>query len=315
MKGNRLIVPTAIMLLLLVVLCAADLLLGGSISIKNMGEAAADILLKLRLPRILTALFSGAALALGGMQMQSIFRNPLADPHIAGVSAGAALGAALATMLAGASVGLGTVAAAFAGAMLCSSLVLFVSYRTSSSTTLLVFGIMLGFIINAIVAILQFTSSAESLKLYYSWAAGSFSSAGWMGVIGIGVSLVLGLLPAIYNTKGLDLILFGESFAHLSGADTSKISWLSLLSCSLMTGAVTAFCGPLGFIGIAAPHIARRIFRTSVHGTLIPASLLTGAVLSVCADLLSQMWPSPVPAGSTLAIIGIPVILFILLRK
>ncbi len=309
---RRGIIPI-IVLLCLALLCAADLMWGGSQGLSSLGDAASTVLLKLRLPRMLTALLAGSALALGGLQMQSIFRNPLADPHIMGVSAGAGLGAALVTMAGAAS--LGVTAAAFVGALACSALVMLVSSRTSSTSTLLIFGIMLGFIVSAAVALLQFTSSAESLKLYYSWAAGSFSSSGWTGVSVIASALVLGTIPAVINGKGLDLILFGDAYASLSGANVKRIRIFSLLSCSLLAGTVTAFCGPLGFVGIAAPHIARRIIGSSVHKLLIPASLLTGAVLSVAADLFSRLWGTPLPAGSILAIIGIPVILIILLRK
>lgn len=305
--------------LLLAAFCAADLLLGGS----QFADAGALVIGKIRLPRMLNALLAGAGLAIGGLQMQSIFRNPLADPHIMGVSAGAGLGAALATMGAAAggamvSSGIanaGIVSAAFAGALACSALILLVSSRTSSTYTLLLFGVMLGFIVSAAVTLLQWGSNAESLKLYYSWAAGSFSNAGWEGAAAIGTASLAGLLLCLFNCKGLDLILFGDEYTRLSGANVQLIRFLSLASCSLIAGTATAFCGPLGFVGIAAPHIVRGLSGTSLHRILIPGTLLTGAALAVCADLLSQIWSTPLPAGSILAIIGIPVILYILIKK
>ena len=260
---------------LLVLMIAADLACGG--------EAGAQVLLHLRTPRVLTALLAGASLALAGGQMQSVLRNPLADPHIMGVSAGAALGAALATMLVGHSLpgifnGITIAATAFAGALSAAAVILLASRRFRTASSLLIFGVMLGFIVNALVAILQFTSDAESLKMFYSWSAGSFSNSGWNETGIMAVTLVIGLTLAMLNSKGLDIILFGDEFAAMSGAPVQKIRLSAILGCSLMTATVTAFCGPLGFVGIVAPHIARGIFRTSSHRTIIPACMLTGSM-------------------------------------
>ena len=177
---------------------ALDLLLGGSSGLAAFREEG--LVIGIRLPRALTALLCGAALSLGGLQMQSIFRNPLADPHIMGVSAGAGLGAALATM---AGIGSGIIFPAFAGALICSLLVLAVASRTSSSSTLLMFGVMLGFAVNAIVAILQFSTAAEQLKLFYSWSAGSFSNMGFTGIYILAAVLAAALLTlAFYYFSG-----------------------------------------------------------------------------------------------------------------
>lgn len=322
--GRR--IPYSIILAAAVLaLAAADVLWGG-----NAGGDA-FIITRIRLPRVAVALISGAALALGGLQMQSIFRNPLADPHIMGVSAGAGLGAATALLLGsagaaglssmGAAVtgGLTLAASAFIGAALSAALVMVVSTKAKSTSTLLIFGIMLGFIINAIVAVLQFSSNSESLKAYYSWAAGSFSNCSWPQVITMAICLSIGLALAAGNIKGLNIILFGDEYAELSGARTRRIRLSAMTACCIMTGAVTAFCGPLGFVGIVAPHIARRISGRqfcSDHRRTIPTSMLAGAGLCTAADLASQLWSrivSPVPVGSSLAIIGIPLILLILI--
>ena len=296
---------------LIVLMVVADLACGG--------EAGAQVLLHLRTPRVLTALLAGAALSLAGGQMQSVLRNPLADPHIMGVSAGASLGTALATMLGGHALpgifkGITISAAAFAGALGAAAVILLASRRFRTASSLLIFGVMLGFIVNAVVAILQFTSDAESLKMFYSWSAGSFSNAGWNEIGILGISLTIGLVMAIRNSKGLDIILFGDEFATMSGAHVQKIRLNAILGCSLVTATTTAFCGPLGFVGIVAPHIAPGIFRTSSHRIIIPACLLTGALTALAADLLSQISPSPLPVASTMAIVGVPVILYILLR-
>ena len=298
MKRRRNIVAGIIGLAVLVALAAADLLCGGA--------ADSQVLLLLRAPRVATALLAGAALALSGTQMQSIFRNPLADPHIMGVSAGASLGAAIATMSAiSHSGGLSVALAASVGAMASALIILLASKKFHSASTLLIFGIMLGFIVNALVAILQFSTDAESLKIFYSWSAGSFSTTTWSDIITL----------AIAGRKGLDIILFGDEFALMAGAKVGNIRLTALLSCCIMTGAVTAFCGPLGFVGITAPHIARWMFGTSSHKVIIPASILTGGIISIAADLISQLSPSPLPTASTMALVGIPVILYILIGK
>lgn len=295
-------------MVLLALVCVADIMWGG--------HAGHEIMWHLRLPRMVTALLAGAAMALSGSQMQSIFRNPLADPHIMGISSGASLGAAIATMYAGAAIGEASVAlSASIGAAGAAAIILYASGRFRNASILLIFGVMLGFIITAVVSILQFSSDAESLKTFYSWSAGSFSNTTWAETAIIAGTLAAGLMIAIWNHKGLDLILFGDEFTELSGGTPSRIRLSALLSCSLMTGAVTAFCGPLGFVGIIGPHIAKALLGTSAHKAVLPASILTGGLIGVCADLISRMTPSPMPVASTMALLGIPVILYIMLKR
>ena len=244
-----------------------DLMVGGG----GMSWASGAVLWKLRVPRVLTALLAGGALALSGAQMQAVFRNPLADPHIMGVSGGAGLGAAIATMALGTSTafftGFTVAVAAFLGAFVAAALVIAVSARFRSVTTLLVFGVMMGFIFSALSSVLQYTAGEESLKLFYSWMAGSFSGCRFSEVALMAGALVIGLVLAFCNGKGLDIILFGEEYATLSGASTRRILSLSMLSACLMTGTVTAFCGPLGFVGIVAPAP-----RSPHHGLLGPSA-------------------------------------------
>ncbi len=268
-----------------------DLLTGGGINLPS--EA---ILWKLRLPRMLTAVVAGAALALSGAQMQAIFRNPLADPHLMGVSGGAGLGAAVAAL---AVTGLGTwaggvtlVSAAFAGALLTGLLIVAVAARTESTTTLLLVGVMLGFVLSALSSILQYSAGEESLKLFYSWMAGSFSGVSYTGLAFMAVLLLVGLALALSQLKALDLILFGDAYAAFSGASL-----------------------PLGFVGIAAPHLVRRVTGTSAHRTVLPGSMLAGACLSLAGDILAHLGRTPLPVGSTLALIGIPLILALLWRN
>lgn len=297
-------------------LACADLLTGGT----GLTGLDAGIFLKLRLPRMLTAVLSGACLSLAGLQMQSVFRNPLADPHIMGVSAGAGTGAAMATLLIGTSLpaalsGLTVATAAFLGALLTSMLVVTVASKFQSTTTLLIFGVMLGFIFSALTSILEYSANAESLKVFYSWSAGSFSGSRPGEVAVIASALLIGVTLTYINNKGLDIALFGDEYASLAGADISRIRGIAMIGSCLMAGAVTAFCGPLGFVGIVAPHIARGFLGTSVHMKVIPAVMLTGAGLTLVADILSNAFPTPLPVGSTMALIGIPIILTILMKR
>ena len=308
MTKRRHIIFLTICISLLTVACLADLAWGGTVD--------AEVMKHLRLPRTVTALLAGAAMALAGSQMQSIFRNPLADPHIMGISSGATLGAAIATMYTGTALaGTSIALSASTGAGGAAAIILYASGRFRNASTLLIFGVMLGFIITAVVSILQFTSDAESLKSFYSWSAGTFSNTTWAETAIIGGTLIAGLLIAICNHKGLDLILFGDEFTELSGGTPSRIRLSALISCSLMTGAVTAFCGPLGFVGIIGPHIAKALLGTSSHKIILPATLLTGGLIGVCADLISRMTPSPMPVASTMALLGVPVISYIMLKR
>lgn len=307
---------TVLILAAVLLLMAADLCAGGA----GFGLPDKVIFMKLRLPRMLTAILAGASLSLAGLQMQTIFRNPLADPHIMGVSAGAGTGAAIATLIIGSSLpaalsGLTVVSAAFVGALLSSALVMLVSSRIHSATTLLIFGVMLGFVFSAITSILEYSANAESLKVFYSWSAGSFIGNGITGLLIISATLLAGIVLALVANRGLDLLLFGEEYAAMAGANPSHIRNISMVGSCLMAGAVTAFCGPLGFVGIVAPHIARTLTASSVHLRTIPATLLVGSGLSLLADILSQVFPVPLPVGSTMAVIGIPIIIYIMFAK
>lgn len=304
------------MVLAVMILAAADLLCGGA----GFGAPDRVIFLKLRFPRMLTAILAGASLALAGLQMQTIFRNPLADPHIMGVSAGAGTGAAVATLLIGTALpgmlsGLTIVSASFIGALLTSALVVLVASRIRGTTTLLVFGVMLGFVFSAVTSILEYSANAESLKVFYSWSAGSFIGGGYGGITIIAIALLAGLALSLVNNRRLDVALFGEDYASMTGVSPVRTRNISMIGSCIMTGAVTAFCGPLGFVGIAAPHVARAVAGTSMHVRTIPVTLLTGAGLSVLADILSQVLSRPLPVGSTMAIIGAPIIIYILLKK
>ena len=301
----------AIMLLmwLFLVLAGLDLLVGDGISVPS-----GVFLWKLRVPRMLAAVVAGGSLALAGAQMQALLRNPLADPHIMGVSGGAGLGAAIAALAIGTS-GVSMVSAAFAGALLTGLLIVWVSARIHSTGTLLLVGVMLGFIFSAVSSVLQYHAGEESLKLLYSWMAGSFQGVGPGGVAVMAAAMAIGLVLAISSQKGLDLMLFGEEYASTSGVPIRRLRLAVMIGCALMTGAVTAYCGPLGFVGIAAPHIVRKAFGTSAHRTVLPLAPVTGACLALLADIIAHLGTTPLPVGSTLALVGIPLVIILLWKN
>lgn len=287
----------------LVLLCTGDLFC--------KGMPSEEIMLYLRLPRMLTALIAAGGLSVAGAQMQSIFRNPLADPYIMGVSSGAALGAATVTLL-GLNSGISLSLAAICGAGISAAIILVVSAKIREANTLLTFGILLAFFTSAMITILQYTAEATQLKSYYLWSAGSFSSADYMAIAIMSTALAAGLWLGISNAKALDLILFGDEYTVYAGASPRKIRIKAIMSACLIAGSVTAFCGPIGFVGIVVPQLVRKIFRSSSHRRVLPLCLLLGASFGLFADICSQLWMLPVSA--TMAFVGIPIIIDILLK-
>jgi len=314
MASQQETVKRGTLILMLLLLAGLDLLVGS-----GFGLPSPVILWKLRFPRMLTAIIAGSSLALAGVQMQALFRNPLADPHIMGVSGGAGLGAAIAALTLGSAsaalTGFGLAGAAFLGAVLGGAIIVAVSARVKSTGTLLLCGVMLGFVFSALSSVLQYSAGEESLKLFYSWLSGSFSAVPYSGLAIMGGALLVGFSLSASCRRGLDTVLFGDDFAAFSGASVHRIRLATMLGCALMTGAVTAFCGPVGFVGIVAPHVARRVLGTSAHRQVIPGAMLCGSCLALCGDILSHAGPTPLPVGSTLAIIGIPLILVLLWRS
>ena len=302
--------PETILAAVLLLLAGTDLLTGGG-GISIPSEA---VFLKLRLPRLLTAVIAGGALSLCGIEMQSIFRNPLADPHIMGISSGAGLGAAIA-VAAGGTAAWSLAGGALAGAFLTAAAIMAVSSRIKSATTVLLTGVMTGFILSAVTTVIQFRVSEQGLKVIYSWASGNFAGNDTTGILVMAGAAVIGLAIALAIRKGLDILLFGEEFATLSGAPVRRIRLSAILSCCIMCAAVTAFCGPIGFVGIVAPHVARTLTRSSVHSRIIPSGIMSGAVICIAADIIASLSASPLPSGSAVAFIGIPLILFAMLSQ
>lgn len=280
---------------------------------------AADraIVLDIRLTKALTAVIAGAALGVSGMQMQTVFRNPLAGPYVLGVSSGASLGVAL-YMLGATAVGLapsasiGVAGAAWLGSAAVLAAIVAVGRRTKDIMVVLVLGMMFSSAVAAIVQILQYLSDDEALKGYVVWTMGSLGDVGRPQLAVLGAACIAGLALAAATIKQLNLLLLGESYARSMGLDVRRSRTLIFTSTVLLAGGVTAFCGPIGFIGLAVPHIARTLFASADHRIVLPASALTGLAVVLACDIVARRLALPINAITSL--VGIPVVVWIALK-
>lgn len=286
-----------------------------------------QIILDFRLPRILTALLAGAALGTAGLLMQTVFRNPLADPFVLGVNSGASLGVALVLLAlapAGISLteGLGAsgqlliIFASSAGAAATLFVVLLLSRRVDVMSVLII-GLMISYTVGAIVSILMFFSMAERLQSFINWSFGDYGNVSWSHLRLFAPAIFSGIIVSVLFIKPLDALLLGESYAQSIGTNTKRCRLLVLLAASILAGTVTGFCGPIGFLGIAAPHLSRYLCRTSSHRVLIPASILIGALLSLGSDFVSRGPGLDVvlPLNAITALVGAPVIIAALVKQ
>jgi len=316
--------------MLTVMLFVADLAWGSiAISFQNIfdvmrgkGEPIyAEILLNFRLPKAITAVLAGASLSVAGLMMQTLFRNPLADPYILGVSSGASLGVAILTMATGflpafvVDSGWAMILAAVIGGALVLLFVLGVSFRLQSSVSLLIVGIMFGTIAGSFVSVLQNFSNPDAVKLFVMWTFGSLSAVTWTYMHTLLPLTLVGILLAFSLHKRLDILLLGDNYARGLGISILQTRFLIIIATGLLAGSITAFAGPIAFVGVAIPHIARGIFRTSVHRVLLPAALLCGASLLLVCDILSQQATYTVPINTLSSLFGAPIILWIILKK
>jgi iron complex transport system permease protein len=283
-----------------------------------------EIVLQYRLPKALTAVVVGAALSVAGLLMQTLFRNPLAGPDVLGVNSGAGLGVALITLLPSAFGGYvmgfgswGLVVSAVAGAVLVLALVLLASVRIPDLVSLLIVGMMFGYVAASIVSILQNVSNPDTLKVFVIWTFGSLSAVTWHLFPVLCVVVLIGLALSLVLVKSLNVLLLGENYAKGLGVSIGKVRLQIVLATALLAGGVTAFVGPIGFIGITVPHIARGVFHSWNHRVLIPACMLCGASLMLLCDTLSQgpYFQNPLPINSVTALFGAPLIVWILLRN
>jgi iron complex transport system permease protein len=308
----------------------------GSVSIKasevikaiftNTDSNFETIILKFRLPKAITALTVGIALSLSGLQMQTVFRNPMAGPDVLGISSGASLGVAFVILGFSANIspdslkGLGNwilVAASWAGAGVVMILIMFISSRVKDIMTILIIGIMLSSGISAIVIIMQYFSNETMLKAYVIWTMGSLGNLTSSQLNVLLISVSAGVLLSLISAKMLNALLLGENYAGSIGLNVRFARVVIFAGTSILAGSVTAFCGPIGFIGIAVPHIARILFNTSDHKILIPGTILTGGAVMLASDIISQLpgSDSVLPVNAVTSLIGIPVVIWVILRN
>ena len=287
-----------------------------------------NIILKSRLPQALTAMVAGAGLAISGLQMQTVFHNPLAGPSVLGISNGASLGVAFVVLATGSLGGvalssLGAVGnaaislAAIIGSLSVMALIVWVSQRVSGNATLLIIGVMIGYVATAIIGVLKYFSNEEDIRAYVVWGLGSFSrvSGNQMGLF---VIMMLILIPlSMLTIKTLNILLLGEQYARNLGLNIKRAR-LTIIGCSgVLVAIVTAYCGPIMFLGLAVPHLCRAIWRTSDHRILMPATMLTGIALALACNLIARMpgFEGALPINSVTALIGAPVVAMVLFRR
>jgi len=294
----------------------------------SSNEIWTNIVWKSRLPQALTAIVAGAGLAVSGLQMQTVFRNPLAGPSVLGISNGSALGVAFVVLLSGRIGGvalsrlgyLGDAAmsiAAIVGALAVMLLIVWIAQKVRGNVTLLIIGVMIGYLANAIIGVLKFLSPEEDVKAFVVWGLGSFSRVSGDEMV-LFVVLMCVLLPlAFLLVKPMNLLLLGERYAANLGLNIRRARMLVIVSSGVLVAIVTAYCGPIMFVGLAVPHLARAIFRSSDHRILMPGTALCGAVLALLCNLLARMpgFEGALPVNSVTALVGAPVIATVLFRR
>lgn len=292
--------------------CAA--LFGGEVD-----GAVRAIVLDIRLVKAIVALLSGAALSISGLQMQTLFRNPLAGPYVLGVSAGASFGVALFLLgapllgLSSAWQALGTAGAAWIGAAAVLFIIIALSRRIKDIMVILILGMMFSSALGAVVEILQYLSDEASLKSFVVWTMGSLGDVTYSQLAIFAPLVFVGGAIAIATIKPMNILLLGETYARTSGINLPLTRRMVLLSTTLLAGTITAFCGPIGFIGIAAPHLSRMLFRTADHRVLLPATILLGGVMMLLGDIISKLLLLPV--NTVTALMGIPIVIYIVTRN
>ena len=304
----------------------ANILTGGS-----SGKASWDfIILQSRLPQAITAIFCGASLAVSGLMLQTYFRNPLAGPSVLGISNGASLGVAIVMLALGGTLGaageMGTglkltgsvlvIIVAFAGAVIVTMLYLVVTRFIKSNLVILILGIMVGYMTSSVVTLLNFFATVENVHSFVSWGMGSFSNVTTAQLpLLCGTSLV-GIIIALALTKSFNMLLLGENYAANLGANLSRIRSMVLISTGILTAVTTAFCGPVSFIGLAVPHIARLIINSEDHRVLLPATLMSGAAIAMLCNIISVLPQQMIiPLNAVTPLFGAPVIIYIILKR
>ena len=293
------------------------------------GELTArTIILEYRLPQAITALFAGIGLSISGLLMQTLFRNPLADPSILGISSGASLGVAIVVLLTGHLSGMavsampgwstiGVTLAAFAGAFLVLLLILALSTRLKSMVSLILVGIMIAYIAGSITDVLKFFSQKEDVHTFVIWGFGSFSNVGKAQLIYLATTILTGSFLAFLLSKSLNLILLGDRYAENLGLNIRRASLFTILVSGFLMAVITAFCGPIAFIGLAVPHLARFTYHTSNHFVLTPATAVIGMDLALLCNLIARLpgFDGNLPINSVTALIGAPIVIYVIFHR
>jgi iron complex transport system permease protein len=325
----------SMLFILMLMLFLADLLLGstrldaGDVLRSLFGQGTPHgeiIVMQFRLPKALTAVIAGSAMSVSGLLMQTLFRNPLAGPDVLGVSSGAGLGVAL-TVLSLSPVftftsvsplqGWSLILAAWAGAGAVMMIIMAVSARMRDIMTVLIIGLLMASAISAVVSLLQYFSNEAMLKTYVIWTMGNLGNISYPQIRILAVTILAGMTIAFALIKPLNAMLMGETFSRSVGVRVQRTRVILLTAASMLAGSVTAFCGPLAFIGVAVPHIGRIIFATTDHRTLMPGVALTGAMIMLISDLISTMpgGGQIIPVNTVTSLIGIPVVLWIIIGR
>ena len=284
------------------------------------------ILINYRLPKAITAILAGGGLAVSGLLMQTLFRNPLAGPFVLGLSSGASLGVAILILGAGAFGGfLGNalmsewslVIASALGSFLVLLAVLAVTFRVKDTMAILIIGLMFGSVTAAVVAVFSYFSNAEKLQQYIFWSFGSLGNMSWQSVLILSFCTLIGLFIAFASSKSLNALLLGENYAKSMGLRIKRTTFLIIIATSVLAGSITAFAGPIAFVGLAVPHIIRQYFKTSNHLVLIPAVLICGSILMLLCDTVAQLPFSEytLPINAITSLVGAPVVIWLLVRK
>lgn len=284
------------------------------------------IIINYRLPKAVTAILVGIGLSISGLLMQTMFRNPLAGPYVLGLSSGSSLGVAFVILGAGflpvavseiLLSNYGVVMASCVGSLLVLLLVLSVSQRLRDTATILIVGLMFGSFTSAIVSVLTYFSTAEQLQKFTFWSLGSIGNLPWSSIFILTISVGIGLLLSLFSIKSLDALLLGENYAKSMGLNVKKSRFIIMIATSILAGSITAFAGPIAFVGLAVPHLSKLLFQTSNHKILFWSTILIGAIIMLLCDTISQMpgFDFTLPINAITSIVGAPVVIWLLIRK
>lgn len=297
-------------------------ILGGKTTTDNSWEY---IIIHYRLPKAITAVLAGIALSVSGLIMQTYFRNPLAGPYVLGVSSGAGLGVALLTLGAGLFPFIGTIGSSVFGQVLASGLgsflvllcILLVSKKMNDSTSILIIGLMFSSFSSAIIGILSYFSAADALKKYTLWGLGNIGGLSWNAVIILAISCLIGLLIVVSQLKSLNAFILGDKYAKSLGINLKITQYSVIIATSLLAGSITAFAGPIAFVGLAVPHLAKLIFKTANHNLLFLATVFLGAITLLFCDTISQLpgTETILPINAITSVLGAPVVIWLMLKK